>query len=167
MLTPVQQSQYGTPIFIIPKKEFTVRFIKDYRRLNQKLVRNPYSLPSLVNTMHKLERFQYVTALDINMGYYTIRISPASQYMTRIVTEFGKFRYNHLPMVMCSLGGIFQAKVDELIGYIGCLKSYIDGVLFLSKDSFKNHIDKLEIIFGRLRATGLKVDSPKFSLGLK
>ena len=35
VLTPVQQSQYGTPIFIIPKKEGTMRFIKDYRRLNQ------------------------------------------------------------------------------------------------------------------------------------
>ena len=37
VLTPVQQSQYGTPIFIIPKKEENVRFITDYRRLNQQL----------------------------------------------------------------------------------------------------------------------------------
>ena len=40
VLTLVQQIQYGTPIFIIPKKEGTVRFITDYPRLNQKLVRN-------------------------------------------------------------------------------------------------------------------------------
>ena len=37
VLTPVQQSQYGTPIFIIPKKEDTVRFITDYRKLNQNI----------------------------------------------------------------------------------------------------------------------------------
>ena len=43
VLTPVHQSQYGTPIFIIPKKEGTVRFITYYFRLNQKSVRNPYS----------------------------------------------------------------------------------------------------------------------------
>ena len=42
VLTPVQQGQYGTPLFIIPKKEGTARFITDYLRLNQKLGRNPY-----------------------------------------------------------------------------------------------------------------------------
>ena len=33
--TLVQQSQYDTPVFIIPKKEETVRFITDYCRLNR------------------------------------------------------------------------------------------------------------------------------------
>ena len=36
VLTPLQQSQYDTPVFIIPKKEGIVKFITDYRRLNQK-----------------------------------------------------------------------------------------------------------------------------------
>ena len=34
-LTPVQHSRYCTPIFIIPKKEEIVRFIKYYPGLNQ------------------------------------------------------------------------------------------------------------------------------------
>ena len=42
VLALVQKSQYGTPVFIIPKKEGNVRFIKDYHRLNHKLVRKPY-----------------------------------------------------------------------------------------------------------------------------
>ena len=50
------------------------------------------------------------------MGYYTIRISLASQEMTKIVTEFWKFRYNHLPMGMWASGEIFQAKVDNKLG---------------------------------------------------
>ena len=90
VLTLVQQSQYGTPVFIIPKREGTVRFITDYQRLNQQLVRKPYHLPRIGETIQKLEGFQYATALSFNMGYYTIRIFPASQDMTTIVTEFGK-----------------------------------------------------------------------------
>ena len=42
VLTTVQKSQYGTPVFIIPKREGNVSFIKDYCKPNQKLVRNPY-----------------------------------------------------------------------------------------------------------------------------
>ena len=35
------------------------------------------------------------------------------------------------------------------------------------KDCFKNHIDQLGIIFGRLRAAGLEVNASKCSLELK
>ena len=62
--------------------------------------------------MQQPEGFHYATALDLNMGYYTIRLSPASQDMTMIVTEFGKFRYHRLPMGMGASGDIFQAKVN-------------------------------------------------------
>ena len=51
VLTPVQQSQYGTSVFIIPNKEETVRFITDYSGLNQKLVIKPYPLPRIGKTM--------------------------------------------------------------------------------------------------------------------
>ena len=76
VLTTVQYSKYGTPIFILTKKEGTVKFITDYLRLNQKLVRNPYPLPRIGKNIQKMEGFQYATALDLNMGYYTIRLSP-------------------------------------------------------------------------------------------
>ena len=118
VLTPVQQYQYGTPVFIIPNKEGTVGFIIDYLRFNQKLVRKPYQLSIIGNTIQQLEGFHYVTALYINMGYYTIRFFNMSQEMTTIVTKFGKFGYNRLPMGMCASGDIFQDKLDELLGDI-------------------------------------------------
>ena len=167
MLTPVKQSEYGDPVFIISKKEGTVGLITDYCRLNHQLVRKPHPLPRIGETMQKLEVLQYEIELDLNMGYYTIRIYPASQYMTTIVSEFGKFRYNHLPMGMCTSGNIFQAKVDELLDDIEGVKTYINDILVLGRDIFEKHIEQLIIIFGRLRAAGLKVNAPKCSFGLK
>ena len=79
-----------------------MRFIPDYRRLNQKLLRNLYPLPRIGKTMQQLEGFQYATALNLNTGYYNIRLYPALQDMTTIVNEFGKFRYNRLLMGMCA-----------------------------------------------------------------
>ena len=75
------------------------------------------------------------------MGYYTIRISPDIQDMTKIVTEFGKSRYNRLPMGMCASGDIFQSKVDKLLGDIEGVKMYINDILILIKDCFRNHIE--------------------------
>ena len=78
VLTPVQHSQYGTPIFIITNEGGTVRFITDYHRLEHKLAIKPNTLLKIGKNLQQLEGFQYVTALDINMGYYNIRLSPAS-----------------------------------------------------------------------------------------
>ena len=100
MLTSVQKSEYGTPVFIIPKKEGIVIFITDYHNLNHKLLRNNYLLPIIGDTMYQLEGFQYSMEIDLNMGYYTIHIFPGSRELMTIVTEFGKFIYNSILMVL-------------------------------------------------------------------
>ena len=87
--------------------------------------------------------------------------------MTTIVTEYGKFRYNRLPMGMCTLGDIFQAKIDKILGDIEGVNMYIDDILVLNKDNFEKHMGNPRIIFDRLHAAGLKVNAPKCSFGLK
>jgi hypothetical protein len=42
-------------------------------------------------------------ALDLNMGYYHIELSPFSKCLCTIVTPFGKYEYQHLPMGLCGL----------------------------------------------------------------
>ena len=58
--------------------------------------------------------------------------------MRIIVTEFGKFRYNLLPMRMCAFRYIFQVKVDKLLSDIKGIKTYINDILFLIKEKFKS-----------------------------
>ena len=43
-------------------------------------------------------------------------------------------------MHMCDLGDMFQVRLDELLGDIEGVKMYINDILFLIKDSFKEHI---------------------------
>ena len=144
-----------------------MRFITEYQRINQGLVGKTYPQPRIGNKTKQPEVFQYATALDINMGYYTISISPAIQGIMTIVTEFGKFKYNCLPTGMCDLGDIFQAKIEDLLGDIEGVKIYINYLLVLIKEFFSKYTKQLRIIFGRLRAAGLKVNDPKCSSGLK
>jgi hypothetical protein len=91
VLTPVQDSEWGTPVFIIPKKDDTVCFITDYRKVNKLIKRKPYPLPYIANMLQELEGFQFASALDLNMGYYTIQLTPGAKDLTTIITKFGKF----------------------------------------------------------------------------
>ena len=82
-------------------------FITDYTRLEHELIRKPYPLLRTGETIQQLEGFQYVTILDLNTGYYNIRLLPPNQDMITIVTKSGKLRYNCLPMGMCASGYIY------------------------------------------------------------
>ena len=75
VLERVQESEWGTPVFIIPKKEGTVRFLIDYRKVNRQIVCKPFPIPRIADTLQQLEGFTFATALDLNMGYYIIPLA--------------------------------------------------------------------------------------------
>ncbi len=89
-------SQWASPTFIIPKKDIAVRTITDFRELNKQIVRRPYPIPKISTTLQELEGFTYATALDLNMGYYTIRLNPRVVEMFTIIFPWGKYSYLRL-----------------------------------------------------------------------
>jgi hypothetical protein len=58
----------------------------------------PYPIPRIAQMLQELEKFAYATSLDLNMGYYTIKLDSDAQKMCTIVTLFGKYQYLRLPM---------------------------------------------------------------------
>jgi tRNA uridine 5-carbamoylmethylation protein Kti12 len=66
------ESKWASPSFIIPKKDKTVRFVSDFRELNKRIVRKPFPIPKISTVLQEMEGFTFATALDLNMGYYTI-----------------------------------------------------------------------------------------------
>jgi hypothetical protein len=86
-------SRWASPTFITPKKDSTVRTISDFRELNQRIVRKPYPIPKIGMILQELEGFTYATPLDLNMGYYTIRLDPTVSKMFTIIFPWGKYSY--------------------------------------------------------------------------
>ena len=60
----------------------------DIRELNKRLVRKPYPLPKISTVLQELGGFQYATALDPNMGYYTLRLDLATQELCTIISPW-------------------------------------------------------------------------------
>jgi hypothetical protein len=83
-------SEWASPTFIIQKKDGTVRTISDFRELYKRIIRKPYLFPKISTTLQELEGFTYATALDLNMGYYTIRLDPQSSEMCTISSSPGE-----------------------------------------------------------------------------
>ena len=94
--------------------------------------------------MQELERFRYVTALDLNTGYYTIRLDPASQVMCTIIMPWGKYKYLRLPMgVMCA-PDIPQENMSNLIEGLEFARTYLDNLVCLSRGYFDKHLEDVD-----------------------
>ncbi len=67
-------SEWASPSFIIPKKDRTVCFLIDFGEVNKRLIRTPFPIPKMSTVLQEIEGFSFATALDLHMGYYTIRL---------------------------------------------------------------------------------------------
>ena len=70
-------------------------------------------------------------------------------------------------MGMVISGDVFQSKMYNLIGDINGVRTYIDDILCIGKNSFAEHLKQLEEIFRRFLKAGLKVNATKCSFGLR
>ena len=165
VLRRVNRSEWAAPTFIVPKKDGKVRFVSDFRELNKRIVRNPFPLPKIQDLMLKLEGFQYATALDLNMGYYHIHLTPNASRLCTIVLPWGKYEYTRLPMgVKCS-PDIFQERMADLFQGMEYVRAYLDDLLLLTKGDWSDHVNKLDQVLQRLGEAGLKVNCEKSFFG--
>ncbi len=154
-------SQWASSSFIIPKKDHTVCTILDFRELNKRIVRKPYPIPEISIALQEVEGFTYATVLDLNMGYYTIRLDPAASGMRTIIFSWGKYSYQRLPMGFARSADIFQTEICNLMAALEYARVNIDNLLVITKGSHDDHLDKLEQVFIKLCNARLKVNAAK------
>jgi hypothetical protein len=146
---------------MIPKKDKTVCFLSDFWEVNKRLVRKPFPILKISTVLQEMEGFSYATALDLNMGYYTIRLDPDASKICTITFPWVKYFYKRLPMCIAGSPDIFQGKMSELIESLEYVRAYLDDLLCISKLSLEYHQEKLEGVLRRLCNAGLKVNATK------
>jgi hypothetical protein len=108
--------------------------------------------------LQELEGLTYaMTALDLNIGYYTITLDSATSKMCTIIFLWGKYSYIRLPMGFGGLANIFQAQMTDLMASLEYVQAYIDDLLIITKGTLDDHLLKVETVLTRLRNTRLKV----------
>ncbi len=102
-------------------------------------------------------------ALDLNMGYYTIRLDPRAVEMFIIIFPWGKNSYQsqRLPMGYAGSADIFQAEMMKLMEALEYVRAYIDDLLVITRGTLEDHLEKLREVLRRLCGVGLKVNAAK------
>ena len=100
--------------------------------------------------LQELEGSTFATALDLNMGYYTIRLDPDASKICTIIFPWGKYSDERLPMGVADPPDIFQGKMSELMMALEYVKTYLDDLLIISMSTLKDRLEKLKVVLPKL-----------------
>jgi hypothetical protein len=104
-------------------------------------------MPSIHELFKRFKGFTYCTALDLNMGFWTILLDKFSQRLCRIILPWGKYCYLCLPMGLACSPDIYQEKMSELFIDMTFIIVYQDDILVLTSGSFDDHLQQLSNVF--------------------
>ena len=161
ILTRVFKSRWASPSFPIVKPNGNVRIVTDVRQVNQRVVRHPYPIPKLSDLFHRIDGFNYMSALDLSLGFYHVELSERSKEICTTIFPWGKYQYERLPMGLSVSPDIFQHKMDELLGDLPYVLIYIDDILIFTKGNVHDHLQHLDTVLGRMAEAKLQISLPK------
>ncbi len=105
-------------------------------------------IPKISTVLQELDRFSFATALDLNMGYYTIRLDPDASKIWTIIFPWGKYSYKQLPMGIADSPDIFQGKMSELMESLEYVWAYLYDLLCISKGSLEDQLENYKRLSG-------------------
>lgn len=155
-------SPYASPIVLVRKKDGSLRMCVDYRQLNSKTRKDAFPLPRIEESLDALAGARWFSTIDLASGYNQVPVSEADRPKTAFCTPFGLFEWNRMPFGLCNAPSTFQRLMQRLFGDQQCqtLLLYLDDIVVFSS-TVQQHLERLEMVLGRLQQEGLKAKLSK------
>ncbi|KAL0161382.1 hypothetical protein M9458_045107, partial [Cirrhinus mrigala] len=155
-------SPYASPIVLVKKKDGSLRMCVDYRQLNSKTRKDAFPLPRIEETLDALTGARWFSTLDLASGYNQVPVTEGDKAKTAFCTPFGLFEWNRMPFGLCNAPSTFQRLMERLFGdqRHQSLLLYLDDIVVFSC-SVTQHLERLEVVLGRLKREGLKAKLEK------
>jgi transposase InsO family protein len=159
------QSPWASPVVLVRKKDGSIRFCIDYRRLNATTKFDAYPLPRVDETFETLAGAQWFTTLDLLSGYWQVGLTEAARQKSAFVTRRGLFLWNVMPFGLCNAPSTFERLMETVLAGLQwrtCL-IYIDDVVVFGATP-EELLTRLDEVFTRLANAGLKLKPRKCKL---
>lgn len=159
-------SPWSSPVVLVKKKDGTLRFCVDYRKLNNVTKKDVYPLPRIDDSLDRLRRAKYFSSLDLKSGYWQIEVDERDREKTAFVTPDGLYEFRVLPFGLCSAPATFQRMMDTVLADLkwqSCLV-YLDDVVVFSA-SFSEHLKRLRQVLEAIRSANLTLKPQKCHFG--
>ncbi|GFX78119.1 hypothetical protein TNCV_5134671 [Trichonephila clavipes] len=156
-------SEYASPIVMVKKKDGSSRMCIDYRKLNQKLVKDKFPLPIIEDVLDTLQEAKVYSTLDLRNGFFHVNVEEDCRKYTSFIVPDGQFEFNKVPFGLSTSPGVFQRYVSSIFRDLtrkGIVISYLDDLVIPAKNE-QEGLEKLKIIFEVAKKYGLEIKFKK------
>jgi hypothetical protein len=160
-------SPYNAPIVLVKKKDGSVRFCIDYRKLNDVVEFDPEPIPDIEQLFAKMGKAKYFSKLDLTKGYWQIPVKPSDRAKTAFATPSGQFQWVRMPFGLKTAGAVFTRMMRKVLEPLGRddVESFIDNIM-IATDTWEQHVEEaVEAVLNRLEEVGLTAKPSKCYLG--
>ncbi|CAF3051325.1 unnamed protein product [Rotaria sp. Silwood2] len=155
-------SPWSSPIVLVKKKDKTIRFCIDYRRLNAITIKDAFPLPRIDEIFDQLTDAIYYTKFDFKSGYFQVPLSKEDRPKTAFSTQNNHYQFTVLPQGITNGPASFQRIINHILGPTRWkyALAYIDDVIIYSK-TFEEHLIHLNEICQTLRQARFRLNPDK------
>lgn len=130
IITKIANSDWGSPLVVIPKADGGIRLCVDYKvGVNQRLVDAHYPIRKLDQIFNSLRNSKYFCRLDLYKAYLHIQVDEASSEIQTISTHKGTFRMNRLSFGIKTAPSEFNRIIDQILRDVPKAESYFDDIV--------------------------------------
>ena len=127
------------------------------RELNKVVKKNQYTLPIITDALRRRKGYKFLTKLEISLMFYTFPLDDESSKLCTIVTPFGPFQYNRIPVGLVNSPVFAQSRMEEVLRKVEDTEIYIDDIGIFS-NSWDNHLKRLDTVLNKLQENNFVIN---------
>ena len=148
---------------LVCKKDGSLWFCIDLRKLNNQTIKDAQSLPRIKDSLDCLNGATIFTSLDLQLGYWQVEMTEDSKPLTAFtVGPLGFYECVQMPFGLTNAPVMFQCLMETCLGemHLKWCIIYLDDIIVFSRTP-EEHIERLRGVFSKLAATGLRLKPSK------
>ena len=155
-------SPWNSPLLLVKKKDNSMRFVCDFRGLNDVTKKDNYPLPHIRDVVDKMEGSEFWTTLDAASAYWSMPLDEQDREKTAFAVPRGKYEFNVTPYGLTNAGASYQRLMDVCLSGLPTnrILAYMDDIVIFSR-SFEQHMTDVEAVFQRLRTANIALKASK------
>jgi len=155
-------ASYASLILFIEKKDDSLRFCVDYRKLNALIKWDRYSLSLIDETFTRIQESKYLTRLNIIVAFNKLCMHSDNEDLTIFIISFDFYKYHVMSFKLINDSTFYQHYMNDVLFdylYQFC-QIYLDDIIIYSK-TLKKHKRHVQLVLHKLQETDLQMNINK------
>ena len=146
---------------LVRKKDGTICFCVDCWKLNSVTIRDSYPLLRIADCLDALSGLQWLSTIDLASRYWQVETAESDKEKIVFSTGSGLYQFCGMPFGLCNPPATFERLMEKVL--VGLpweiLLIFLDDII-VHATTFEEELNRLRLVFQRLREANLKL-SPK------